>query len=104
MSAPLYRIHPKVISLLHERGLTVEQLAAQAQSGRCHVTQVLANKPGRGFLTRKRLAPLLTERERALLGWSAVGDLAKSATGNVPAKNSDPSQDVRAGEIHPVLT
>ncbi len=77
MSAPRYRIHPKVISLLHERGMTVEKLAAAILSGRAHVTQVMANKPGRGGQTRRKLNPLLTTAERELLGW-------ENSTRNVP--------------------
>lgn len=55
--------------------MTVEKLAAQCLTGRAHTTQVLANKPGRGHLTRKRLAPWLTCIELALLGWGADGRL-----------------------------
>ena len=69
MSTPRHRISPKFLSLIHARGLTVEALARLAQSGRCHVTQVLANKPGRGHLTRRRLAPYLSNDEIKALGW-----------------------------------
>jgi len=78
MSRPVYRIPAKVLSLLHARGVTVEQLAARAGTGRAHATQVMANKPGRGHHTRPRLAPLLTAEERALLGWSEDGRLHPS--------------------------
>jgi hypothetical protein len=111
MSTPRYRIHPKVISLLHERGVTVERLAALAGTGRAHATQVLANKPGRGYRTRARLAGFLTLRELDLLGWEEVGQLPpmspvrvhgydgpfgrvqdvkhyEFSTGNVPTKTS----------------
>lgn len=69
MSSPRHRIHPKGIALLHERGETVASLAARAGTGRAHATQVLANKPGRGHWTRKRLVPLLQPAELVLLGW-----------------------------------
>jgi hypothetical protein len=77
MSAPQYRIAPKLIASLHERGETVQSLAQKAGTGRCHATQVLANKPGRGHLTRRKLAPLLTFSELELLGWNLNGTIAK---------------------------
>lgn len=55
---------------LHSRGLTQAKLAALAGTGRAHLCQVLANKPGRGHLTRRRLFPHLTQKEVELLGWS----------------------------------
>lgn len=73
MSRPVYRIAPKVLALLHERGETVASLAAKAGTGRAHASQVLANKPGRGHHTRRRLTAFLTAEELALLGWSLGG-------------------------------
>lgn len=73
--SPKFRINAKFLSLLHERGLTVERLAEFAKSGRAHVTQVLANVPGRGNLTRPKLVPHLTADELALLGWNARGEV-----------------------------
>lgn len=60
---------------LHERGLSAEKIAAAIFSSRAHVCLVLRNTPGRGHQTRRKIAPLLTERERALLGWTAQGAL-----------------------------
>lgn len=73
MSAPKYRIPAKVIASLHERRLTVQELARRIHSGRAHVSQVLANKPGRGYRTRRKLADHLLSTELALLGWDALG-------------------------------
>jgi transcriptional regulator with XRE-family HTH domain len=74
VSLPRYRIHPKLVSLLHERGLTVAQLAAAIGSGRAHVTQVLAGVPGRGGQTRRKLARVLSARELGILGWDDAGE------------------------------
>lgn len=63
--------------LLAERGWTQARLAAHIGSGRAHVSQVLNNVPGRGHRTRKKLAPLLTQRELDLLGWTATGTRAR---------------------------
>jgi hypothetical protein len=57
--------------------MTQEALARAIGSDRSHVCRVLSNVPGRGGQTRKKLAPLLTEEERLLLGWDAVGNLLK---------------------------
>jgi len=57
---------------LHERGETAETLAEEIASGRTHVTEVL-NGTVDSPRTRRRLAPLLTEEERTLLGWAAAG-------------------------------
>lgn len=61
--------------LLAERGWTQAKLAAAIGSSRAHVSLVLNNTPGRGYRTRKKLAPLLTARELDLLGWDAIGQL-----------------------------
>ena len=82
MSLPRYRIHPKVVSLLHERGVTVEQLAAAIGSGRAHVTQVLAGVPGRGGQTRRKLVCVLKPRELLILGWDAAGHVLERSLGN----------------------
>lgn len=54
---------------LHKRGMTQTKLALLAGVGRCSLSQVMANKPGRGKYTRRRLLPHLTHREVILLGW-----------------------------------
>ena len=90
MSRPRFRIHPKVLSLLHDRGLTVEALARQAGTGRAHATQVLANKPGRGHLTRRRLATLLTPAELALLHWAPDGTPLFHAERSIPFRRENP--------------
>jgi hypothetical protein len=69
---------------LHARGLTAAALAAAIGSSRAHVTLVLGNTPGRGGLTRRKLAPLLTEAERELLGWSVAGALVERSTRKTP--------------------
>lgn len=58
---------------LHLRGLTQQGLADRIGNSRAHVCQVLSGVPGRGYRTRKKLAPWLTERERAMLGWDDQG-------------------------------
>lgn len=88
MSRPAYRINPALLESLHRRGLTVEGLAQLARTGRCHATQVLANKPGRGFLTRRRLAPHLTPEERSLVGWSEAGDVLHVERSTTPILDS----------------
>ena len=56
---------------MHGRGMTQTKLARLAGVGRCALSQVLANKPGRGKFTRRRLLPYLSHTEIALLGWEA---------------------------------
>lgn len=64
-----------LIASFRERGVRQEDFAEAISSSRAHVCQVLNGVAGRGGRTRKKLAPLLTERERALLGWTADGQL-----------------------------
>ena len=64
-----------LIASLRERGVRQEDLAERIGSSRAHVCQVLNGVPGRGHRTRKKLAPLLTERERTILGWTTEGKL-----------------------------
>ena len=70
--------------LLRARGVTHEKLARAVASSRAHVCLVLANKPGRGGHTRKKLARLLTLGELDALGWDTHGNLDPMAcsTGN----------------------
>jgi hypothetical protein len=87
MSAPRYRIHPKLLSLLHERGETVASIARQAGTGRAHANQVMANKPGRGYITRCKLAQFLKPEELQILGWDALGQRLMRV---FPVKRSNP--------------
>jgi hypothetical protein len=73
---------------IHGRGETVETLAVKIHSSRSHVNQVLANKPGRGGQTRKKLIPLLTDEEIAALGWEKF----HTAQSSNPASNVTPEQ------------
>lgn len=63
--------HWTFFSALRERGMTLTQLAAEARVNRAHLSEVIANRPGRGAQVRRKVAPLLTEQE--LLGWDAEG-------------------------------
>lgn len=77
--------------LLSKRGLNQAGLAAAVHCGRCHLSQVLANVPGRGGQTRRKLAywivlqcgpdgpEMLKE-----LGWDEEGNVLECSTGNVP--------------------
>jgi hypothetical protein len=63
--------------LLHSRldektgaRMTTSELARRIGSSRAHVCQVIANVPGRGIWTRRRLFPHLTQKEVKALGWS----------------------------------
>lgn len=78
---PFYR-------LLHGRVETTTSMARAIGSGRAHVSEVLANRPGHGHRTRPRLAALLTEQERELLGWDASG---RVRTTDRRPENSDPA-------------
>lgn len=68
-------LRSRVRDLLRQRRMNVSRLAEQAGVSRCHLSEALANKPlpqggVRGGVIRKRVAPLLTAEELALLGWS----------------------------------
>ena len=64
---------------LRLRQQSTTTLAAAIQSCRTQVCQVLNNTPGRGHVTRKKLAPLLTHSERELAGWNLDGTLKIAA-------------------------
>ena len=74
----------KLYRSLHSRGLTQVKLAELTGTGRAHLCQVLANKPGRGHWTRRRLFPHLTLREVILLGWKNEYRRWSSTRNNVP--------------------
>lgn len=59
----------KFYDLLHARKMNTTKLAALIQSGRAHVTDVINNRPGHGYRTRRKLVPHLTDAEIAALGW-----------------------------------
>lgn len=75
MSAPRYRIPPKFLSLLHERGMHVYNIAAQAGMGISTAQKTLAMHPLTGHQHRAKLAPYLTIPELAALAWTHRGDL-----------------------------
>lgn len=52
---------------------SVAELARQAGVSRCHLSEALANKPGRGGVVRVKVAKLLTDEELKALGWSEAG-------------------------------
>jgi len=68
--------------LLHSRfdektgaRMTTLALAEQSGTGRCHLSQVINNVPGRGGKTRRRLFPHLTFEEIQALGWEREFEL-----------------------------
>ncbi len=82
--------------LLRERGISQEKLARAICSSRPHVCQVMANRPGRGGQTRRKLcalklddvpgvaiidglsfteAPALSDRILSELGWNRSGEI-----------------------------
>lgn len=65
----------KVVLHLRRRGVTVVSLAEKAGVGRSALTQILAGTPGRGGLTRRKIAPHLDAEELSLLGWDRTGKL-----------------------------
>lgn len=65
----------ELIRALHARGMSVNKPARAISSGRVHVSQVLNNVEGRGYLTRPKLAKLLTAQELDMVGWSAYGKI-----------------------------
>lgn len=81
------RTNERFYYLLHDQQeLTTAMLAALADTGRAHLTQVLNNKPGRGKETRVKLAGLcwtvphpqaghyiLTDEMLKELGWNRDG-------------------------------
>lgn len=72
---------------LHARGVTQTSLAAATGSGRAHLSEVLANKPGHGCFTRRRLFPFLTAKEVRLLGWQEEFDRWRRSTRNIVPKS-----------------
>ncbi len=69
--------HWRFFDALKARGVTLKSLAAQAGVSRPHLSLVIAGIPGRGGQVRRKVAPLLTEAERQLLGWSETGEIGK---------------------------
>lgn len=69
MSAPRYRIPPKVLALLHEREMTCAKLARLSCLSERHVIRVLADHPQANARCRRRLIPWLTVGEVAQLNW-----------------------------------
>lgn len=58
---------------LKARGLSVNKLAGLVGVSHCRVSQTLNNVPHRGYLTRPKLAKLLTAEELTLVGWDENG-------------------------------
>ena len=58
--------------MLRGRRMNFTRLAAAAGLGRSHVSQVLHGHPGRGGQSRRKLAKVMTEAEREVMGWEAA--------------------------------
>ena len=86
----------KLYQSLHGRGLDQKKLATLAGTGRSHLCQVLANKSGRGHLTRRRLFPHLTTEEVRLLGWEE--EYRRWAKKNGSTENIVPSGTKNGGQ------
>ena len=71
---------PELHKALRAQGLTVTKLAEQFSIGRSHLSQVLANKPGRGGQTRRKIARYLPPVALQLLGWDVRGNLITTET------------------------
>ena len=67
--------HWRFFDALKARGVTLKSLAVQAGVSRPHLSLVIAGTPGRGGQVRRKVAPLLTEDERQLLGWDEHGEV-----------------------------
>lgn len=63
-------MNPLLKDSFRRRRITQQQLADKIFSSRSHVSQVLNNKPGRGYQTRHKLAHYLTNEELQILGWN----------------------------------
>ena len=77
-----------ITKMLRRRALSVSALAKLAGCGRSHVTQCLANKPGRGGQTRGKLAVFLTPRELQALGWDSKGKLVSATATPTPTRSA----------------
>lgn len=66
---------------LHARGETTSSLAAKILSSHGHVSMTLNNTPGRGALTRRKLARLLTAEELKCVGWDSTGNIVPAPGG-----------------------
>jgi hypothetical protein len=65
----------ELLRSLHFRGETTTTLAQKIGSCQSHVSQTLANDPGRGARTRRKLARLLTPEELVMAGWNEDGSM-----------------------------
>lgn len=60
-------------TMLAGRRMNFTRLAAAAGLGRSHVSQVLNGHPGRGGQSRRKLAKVMTEVEKEVMGWGQAG-------------------------------
>lgn len=79
MSRPRYRIAPKILALLHERGLTCAKLGQLACLSERHVMRALAGHPQVNKRSRARLIPHLTVAEITHLDWDYVTHIDRGA-------------------------
>jgi transcriptional regulator with XRE-family HTH domain len=68
-------MNASIHELLKRSGWTVSRLAEAAGVSRCHLSEVLANTPGRGGIVRRKVAKFLKPAELAALGWDEKGKL-----------------------------
>lgn len=74
------------LDLLRARRLTLTSLALLAGCGRSHLSQVVNGHPGRGGLTRRKVARHLRPEELAALGWDSMGRRKDPPSGNAPLR------------------
>jgi transcriptional regulator with XRE-family HTH domain len=92
----------KFCQSLKKRGLSQTALARLAGVGRCHLSQVLSNVPGRGGHTRRKLFPHLTVEEVLMLGWA--GEYADWLKKNGAAKADVNAVLKKAAELEQTST
>jgi len=78
----------KLFQSLKNRGLSGTTLAATAGVGRSHLSQVLANVPGRGGHTRRKLFPHLVPEKVSMLGWTEEYQVWLKKRGGKPEQSS----------------
>ena len=75
MSAPTYRMPPKLRALIRERGVTVVVLAERAGVPLGRALRVVSGHPDGRTDDRTAIARWLTAEERKALGWNKDGQL-----------------------------
>jgi hypothetical protein len=81
------KAHWRFFDALKGRRVTLKTLAAQAGVSRPHLSLVIKGTPGRGGQVRRKVAPLLTEAERQLLGWNEMGEVNPKSEGRNPKES-----------------